>query len=171
MIVNRQELSQAMGISLPTVDRWIRDGCPVKQRGAKGVAWEFNLPDIVAWWGERQRQAAAGDAPTDIEDAKRRKIAAEAALAELELAKAKSEVAPIRDFERAQAAAFAAIRANVMNVPQRVVIQLLGETDETTFKQKLRAELTLALETAANADLVLADDDNDDDAENNEQQG
>lgn len=164
MIVNRQELSQAMGISLPTVDRWIRDGCPVKQRGAKGVAWEFNLPDVVTWWGERQRQAAAGGAPTDIEDAKRRKIAAEASLAELELAKAKGEVAPIRDFERTWSAMMAAIQQNVMNVPQRVVVQLLGETNETAFKQKLRAELTLALEQAATTELDVADEDADDDA-------
>lgn len=162
MIVNRQELSQAMGISLPTVDRWIRDGCPVKQRGTKGVAWEFNLPDVVNWWGERQRQAAAGDAPTDIEDAKRRKIAAEASLAELELAKAKGEVAPIRDFERTWSAMMASIQQNVMNVPQRVVVQLLGETNETVFKQKLRAELTLALEQAATADLDVPDDADDD---------
>lgn len=166
MIVNRQELSQAMGISLPTVDRWIRDGCPVKQRGTKGVAWEFMLPDVVAWWGERQRQAAAGDAPTDMESAKMRKVSAEAALAELELAKARGEVAPIRDFERAWSAMMATIQQNVMNVPQRVVVQLLGETNETAFKQKLRAELTLALEQAANAELDLGDDeDTDDDAD------
>jgi hypothetical protein len=46
-----------------------------------------------------------------------------------------------------------------MNVPQRVVIQLLGETNETRFKEVLRAELTLALQAAAEADLTLADED------------
>jgi hypothetical protein len=45
-----------------------------------------------------------------------------------------------------------------VNVPQRVVVQLIGETDETRFKDVLRAELALALEATANADLVLADD-------------
>jgi phage terminase Nu1 subunit (DNA packaging protein) len=81
--------------------------------------------------------------------------------AELELAKKKGEVAPVRDFERAQAKVFAQIRANVMNVPQRCVIQLLGETDETIFKDKLRKELTLALQAAAEADLTLEDEDED----------
>ena len=163
MIVNRQELSQAMGVSLPTVDKWVRDGCPVKQRGAKGVAWEFSLPDVVSWWGNKQREASASAAPTDMEDAKLRKIAAEAEMVELELAKAKGLVAPIEEFQRVQEARNAVIRQNVLNVVQRAVLQLLGECDEATFKKKLRAELTLALETAANAELELADDGQDDD--------
>lgn len=162
MIVNRQELAQAMGVSLPTVDRWVRDGAPVKVRGSKGIPWEFELPAVVTWWGERQRQAAAGSAPTDAEDAKRRKACAEAELAELELAKAKGEVAPVRDFERAQAKIMAVIRQNVLNVPQRAVLKLLGETDEGAFKAKLRAELSMALEQSAQADIDLGDDDDED---------
>lgn len=165
MIVNRQELSQAMGISLPTVNTWVRDGCPVKQRGAKGLAWEFVLPEVVAWWGNRQREAAGG-AVDDIKEIDKRTSRAKMEQAELALAKERGLVAPVREFERAQAAVFAQIRANVMNVAQRVVVQLLGETDESVFKQKLRAELTLALEASAAADLVLdGDDDPDDDSE------
>lgn len=159
MIVNRQELSEAMGVSLPTVDRWIRDGCPVKQRGAKGIPWEFDLAAVVTWWGDRQREAAAGNAPTDMEEAKRRKVAAEAEMAELELAKAKGLVALIEDFRRVEEARNAIIRTNVLNVVQRATLQLLGETDEVVFKKRLRAELVLALETAAKAAIELADDD------------
>ena len=161
MIVNRAELSQAMGVSLPTVDRWVRDGMPVKQRGSKGTPWEFALADVVNWWGDRQRQAAAVDKPTNAEDAKLRKLVAEAELVELELAKAKGEIAPVRDFERAQARAMAVIRQNIMNVPARAVLRLLGETDESTFKATLRAELALALEQSANADDLAAGDDDD----------
>ena len=152
-----------MGVSLPTVDRWVRDGMPVKQRGTKGVPWEFVLSDVVAWWGDRQRQAAAGAAPTDAEGAKLRKLIAEAERAELELAKEKGEVAPVRDFERAQARAMAVIRQNILNVPARAVLRLLGETDEATFKATLRAELALALEQSANADDLIAGDDDDND--------
>lgn len=147
-----------MGVSLPTVDRWVRDGAPVKQRGRQGIAWEFVLGDVIAWWGERERANAAGDDTGDVEELKRRKLAAEAGKAELEFAKARGDVAPVRDFERAQAKVMAAIRANVMNVPARAVLQLLGETNETLFKQKLRAELTLALEQSALAEIDLEED-------------
>lgn len=38
------------------------------------------------------------------------------------------------------------LRQNILGVPQRAVLQLLGETDEMAFKEKLRAEIVLALE-------------------------
>lgn len=163
MIVSRQGLADAMGVAASTIDAWVRDGCPVKVRGRKGVAWEFNLPDVVAWWGNRERENATGGDTSDVEELKRRKLAAEAGKAELEFAVARGEVAPIREFERAQAKVMAAIRANIMNVPARAVLQLLGETDEGTFKRTLRSELTLALEQSAAAELDLDDDDDADD--------
>ena len=150
-----------MDVSLPTIDRWVREGCPALQRGGRGIEWKFNLPDVIAWWGEKQRLAAAGDSGGDIEEARRRKMTAEAALAELELSKAKGEVAPLREFERGHNKLMAIIRTNVMNVPSRAVLQLLGETDETVFKTRLRAELTLALEQSSEAELELDDEDTD----------
>lgn len=163
-IVTRAGLAEVFGVALPTVDGWVRQGCPVLKRGGRGVQWEFDVAAVTTWRIDKAVADATSGAPTDIEDAKRRKIAAEASLAELELAKAKGEVAPIRDFERTWSAMMAAIQQNVMNVPQRVVVQLLGETNETAFKQKLRAELTLALEQAATAEPDMTDDDADDDA-------
>ena len=150
-----------MGISLPTVDRWIRDGCPVKQRGTKGVAWEFSLPDVVAWWGNRQREAAGGDAKADEAELKRRKLAAETAKSELELAQARALVAPIREFEIAHAKRMAVIRQSVLNVVGRSVMQLLGCRDEAEFRSKLRAELVLALEQAAADPIDVSEDEED----------
>ena len=97
--------------------------------------------------------------PVDYHVEKARLTKAQADTAEIELAMLAGEVASIKDFERAQAAAFAAIRTNCMNIPQRVVTQLLGETDETIFKEKLRAEIINALATAAEEQLDLPDDD------------
>ncbi|PZQ21176.1 MAG: DNA-packaging protein [Sphingopyxis macrogoltabida] len=164
MITNRQGLAEVMGVSLPTIDRWISEGCPYKTRGKKGIQWEFMVPDVVAWWGNRERESAAGTSTADENELKRRKLLAETRRAELEFAKAAAEVAPVAEFERATARMLAGIRANVMNVPARAVLQLLGETNEVTFKQALRAELTLALEQSSAIDFDL-DDDADDDAE------
>lgn len=158
MIVNRQELADAMGVSPPTVDRWVREGCPIKVRPRKGVPAQFVLGEVVAWWGQRERENATGGATTDEAELKRRKLAAETGVAELEFAKARGEVAPVVEFERAQARMMATIRTNVMNVAQRAVLQLLGETDEAQFKQRLRAELALALEQSAQVDFDLDDE-------------
>ncbi|WOH61918.1 terminase small subunit [Bradyrhizobium sp. BWC-3-1] len=159
--LNRSGLAEAQGVSLPTIDRWVKDGMPVGQRGSRGVEWVFDLADVIRWRIERATADANAGAPDDLAAIEKRTAQAKMLTAELELAKKKGEVAPVRDFERAQAKVFAQIRANVMNVPQRCVIQLLGETDETIFKDKLRKELTLALQAAAEADLTLEDEDDD----------
>ncbi|MDT9105867.1 hypothetical protein RSW49_23295, partial [Escherichia coli] len=118
----------------------------------------FDLADVIRWWGDRKAAAAAGEVD-DLSEIEKRTAKAKMEQVELALAEAKALVAPISEFERAQASMMAAIRQNVMNVPQRAVLQLLGETNETTFKQKLRAELVIALEQAAAADLTPPDED------------
>lgn len=94
-----------------------------------------------------------------------RKLSAEATRAELQLAKERGEVARIDEFERVQTARAVVIKTNVMRVPQRAVLQLLGETSETRFKAVLREEIILALKSAAEAKLDLSDDEVNDDAE------
>lgn len=155
---NRGEIAEFFGVTPPTVDAWVRAGCPVVQKGQRGVAAVFNTADVADWLRMKAREEGSGKSLADESELKRRKLAAEAEQAELNLAKSKGEVAPVLEFERVQAAAMAAIRANVMNVPGRAVLQLLGCTDELEFKTKLRAELVLALETAAEADLNLDDE-------------
>lgn len=157
--VNKAELCSLMGVTPPTVDGWVRNGCPIKQKGARGVASTFNTAEVMKWLRDKAREEGSGTALADEAELKRRKLASEAEKAELDLAKAKGEVAPVREFERATAMLMAAIRSNVMNVPGRAVLQLLGESDELVFKSKLRAELTLALETAAEEDLDPTDED------------
>lgn len=165
--LNRTGVSEFFGVALNTVDSWVRQGCPVVQRGSgKGQPWKFNSADIAQWLRAKAAEEASGTAHADDAEINRRTKAAGMLIAELNLAKARGEVATIIDFERAQAAAFAQIRANVMNVPQRVVTQLLGETDETEFKRKLRIELVLALEAAQQAELVLPDESTESDNEN-----
>lgn len=159
---NREELAETFGVSLNTVSSWIRNGCPFEQRGRQGKPWKFNTRDVSEWLREQARLEATSDDPLDEYDLKLRKLAAETAQAELDLATAKNQVAPIDEFERARALENATVRANVMNVPSRVVSQLIGETDEGRFKDVLRAELIQALETAADADIELEEEGDDD---------
>lgn len=78
-----------------------------------------------------------------------RKLAAEATRAELELAKAREEVAPVEHLKRALENAFSIVQTGMRRVPERAVLQLLRETNETVWKQKLRAEIDQALTQAA----------------------
>jgi phage terminase Nu1 subunit (DNA packaging protein) len=157
--VNKAELCATFGVTPPTVDGWLRNGCPIKQRGSRGVSAVFNTADVSKWLNDRSRDEGAGNILADEAELRRRKLAAETGKAELEYSQAKGLVAPIAEFERVQSRLMAAIRTNIMNVPSRAVLQLLGETSETVFKEKLRAELALALEQSSDADLIDEDDD------------
>lgn len=165
MQANRTQLAEVFGVSMPTVDGWVRGGCPVVQRGSRGVEWVFDTAAVAKWLRDRAVTDATGDKQQDEAEIERRTKLAKMRQAELDLANAMKLVAPIREFERAQAARYAVIRQNCLNIPQRAVMQLLGETDEATFKQKLRAEIVLALETAATQAVELAEDEAEDEAD------
>lgn len=164
MIANRTDTADIFGVTPPTLDAWVRAGCPIEKKGGRGGQSEFDTAKVAKWLKDRAVADATGDAQQDADEIERRTKRAKMLQAELELAKARGEVAYIKDFERVQAARAAVIRQNVMNVAGRAVLQLLGETDEAIFKRKLRAELTLALETAATAALDVTEDEAAEDA-------
>lgn len=128
---------------------------PKSERGRYELAPA--VQGYIRYLQERSVQVNAG--PVDYHQEKALLTKTQRETAELELSLLRGDIAPIREFERVQAATNAAIRANVMNVPGRAVLQLLSCTDETEFKTKLRAELVMALETVAQADIDLPDDD------------
>jgi phage terminase Nu1 subunit (DNA packaging protein) len=112
-------------------------------------------------------QADKGET-TDIQAEKLRKLRAEASLAELELAKARGEVAAIEDFERVQQHCYAIIQANMLNVPRRVVPSIIGSTDETQMTAALTREIKQVLADAAEALKNTTTDDLDDDQDHDE---
>jgi phage terminase Nu1 subunit (DNA packaging protein) len=165
-LVNRAGLADIFGVALTTIDTWVRAGCPVVQRGAKGISWTFNTAAVARWREDERAKQAAGDAPDDEDKLLIRKLQAETLTAELKLATARGELAPLQEFERAHAKRMSTVRVNVLNVVSRAALQLLGERDEATFKRKLREELTLALSQAAEADLGLdAEEDSEEDGD------
>jgi len=46
---NRKEIADIMGVSLPTIDSWIKRGCPFVTRGGKGKEWLFNITSVIKW--------------------------------------------------------------------------------------------------------------------------
>jgi len=157
-IVTRSGLSEAFGRSLPTIDRWIAAGMPVVERGGKGKEWQIDTAAVFQWRENKIREEMTGDSVSEADEARRRKLSAEAMLTELELAKATGRVALIDEFEKAQTRVMAIIRANLLNVPARATLQLLGVTDETLFKSVLRAEISHAIDQAIAEDLDLEED-------------
>jgi len=161
--VNRSELSGIFGVSLPTVDLWVRQGCPgIKSGAGKGGGWEFDTAEVSQWLQKRAADNAAGSPDlADENTLKRRRAAITLKADELELAKAMGLVAPVEEFERAQAKMFAMLRQSIMTVPARVAMSLVGEKSEIRIKQILAAELGDALRRVAEAEVELDDEEAD----------
>lgn len=160
--VNRAALAEIFGKTMPTVDSWVRAGCPVVKRGSKGIEWQFDTAAVADWLRDRAVREATGTATLDEAELKRRKLAAETETAELELAKSKMLVAPLDQIERNVSRAFAELRANLRNIPTNIVSLLIGETDERRFKSVLLAEIDQALTAMADSDLTGDEDAEDD---------
>jgi len=153
--VNKAGLAELFGCSLGNIDAMVRMGMPCEERGGRGRSWSFNPSDCFEWRLSRERQANNN---ADEDELKRRKLAAETGKAELEFAKAKGEVATLEDVEKAVARAFAEVRISMRNIPQRVVVSLIGEQNETRIKRLLLSEIDQALQALSDIEILSEDD-------------
>jgi hypothetical protein len=117
LLVNREKLADFLGCSLRTVDEYKRQGMPGEAPKRPGDQWKFETAASVEWLRQRERQSALGEIATiDEGEAKRRKIAAEAAMAELELAKAEEQAISVQDFAKAWAGMIGSARAKLLGL-------------------------------------------------------
>ncbi|MGX1098864.1 terminase small subunit [Amorphus sp. MBR-141] len=128
-VVNRQELADILGYSLPTISAWIEAGVPVVTHGGRGKAYEFNTEEVVAWLLERERNLRKRDAaaangedgePINIDRAKLRKELAQARQAELNLAKDMDLVKPVAMIAKVISDEIANARQRLLSIPNRL---------------------------------------------------
>ena len=48
-IGNKADVANFFGVSLTTVDQWLRRGCPYTQRGERGKQWQFDFLAVAIW--------------------------------------------------------------------------------------------------------------------------
>ncbi|AHF03424.1 terminase [Marichromatium purpuratum 984] len=60
-LANKAQVAEFFEVSVPTVDAWLRRGCPVVERGGRGRQWRIDLLEVARW-------RFGGDAPEDGDD-------------------------------------------------------------------------------------------------------
>jgi phage terminase Nu1 subunit (DNA packaging protein) len=100
-----------------------------------------------------------GNTLIDVNAERARKIRAEADIAEIEAAKKRGETATIKQVQRTVENAFAEVRAHMRNIPNRIVTQIIGESDESLMKGKILSEIDNALLSISDGFDLLEDDD------------
>ena len=116
----------------------------------------YSLADVV----EVLTAAAVVD-PTSFEDARTRKMAADAVLAEIEVAKARGDVVSLDVVERVTADEFAAMRAKLLGLPDKMAPLCQTASDIEEVRELLRRCVVEALEELSADDLGdvgIADD-------------
>lgn len=158
--VNRKQLADVFGVSLPTIDAWVASGCPFDQRGGRGVEWAFDTADVMRWREDLARADAGGQDVQDDAALKRRKLANDVRMGDLDFLERSGQVASIDVMERVWSRILAELQSNLRgSFVSRCETQLLGETDGRAFKRVLLSEVDSALNVLADMDLSEPDED------------
>ena len=130
-VVSKSELAELLRVNLATIDGWVRLGCPAHTRPLrKGQQWKMSVKDVVDWLISRAEEKAKGQSvSTGSEEAKRRKIEAEAELAEHELAEKRGQAVSIAAAQAAWAAMVGSARAKLRGIGSKLGPLVATEID------------------------------------------
>lgn len=187
MRVNRRQLADILGKSLPTITAWTGEGMPFTKEGGKSGEWEFETTECIAWFAEnklklraRRANPFAEDAEEaeSIEEAERRKMIAQADKAEVQVAKEAGILVPISEVASVVAEENARVRARLLTLPNELrpkVLTFLAE-DRKAAEQLLADAESVVLEAlgeirswapspSASPDEAVAAEDDDSDTD------
>ena len=141
-------LAVEFGRDRRTVATAIREIQPMSRKGKVEL---YRLTDVLPC-------LVAAPKPADLEDAKARKLAAEAELAEIELAKARAEVVVIAVAAKLVADEYAAVRAKLLSIPSKLAPMLAIEPTEAGCRALVQRAINEALDELVSAGLGSGDE-------------
>ena len=147
LICNKAELAEAFGVSVAAVDAWLRRGCPHVQRGARGLAWKFNLISVAEWrfkGGETQD----GDDPEQMSP-KERLDWYRGTRERVALEQQRGELIPADDVEQEWMRQISIAKGRLLALPMRIAPDLIGKDEPRDIERTLKAALTDVLEELA----------------------
>lgn len=168
MELSKVDLAQFYGVHVNTISQWVGNGCPFISKGGPGRKWVFNSSDVTTWREDQLVLQALGDTSSlDIDEARRRKLAAEAALVELDLSQRRGEVIEIEEVAGLVGDDYANVRAKLLSLPSKLAPQMIGIEDPAECKALIERGVAEALEELT-ADGIYSGEISDDSDEGSE---
>jgi len=115
---NKTGVSEFLGVTLPTVDRWTREGMPFVQRGGRGSQWLFDLNEVARWHYEGR--AAEGGRDPEAMDPNDRKQWYDGEMKRRELQVRDRELIQASELEETIATAFAFVAHSMLALPDNL---------------------------------------------------
>lgn len=145
-IKNKSELSQIFGVSLNTIDAWLRKGMPHKI--SKKGRYEFDVETIIKW-----RESLLKVSDDEMRKAKIQREVYKAKLCQLQFEKESGLLVYAADVKHAAFESGRMLRDQLLNIPARVSPILAAERDTKKVNEILTKEIRQCIETIA-ADLI-----------------
>lgn len=116
-----------LGRNVTTLKAWFNQGCPVIERGGLSKQWKISPAAVVAWREDKIAQEAVGDTSAlDYDEARRREMAAKAAMLELDLAARRGQLVEVEHIADLVGEEYSNVRARILGLPTRLAPQVLG---------------------------------------------
>jgi phage terminase Nu1 subunit (DNA packaging protein) len=156
MILTAAEVAAFFGVDRRTVSNWLNES-PAIPSWKDGKVRKFDSVAVTEWRDARVGETRRIDSTLD--EARIRKLTAEAALAELELAERERLVVSIDEMERLLSAPLYRLRAQLLVLPSKWAPALVGCRTIADAQTRLEAAVSEAMLTLAET----GDDDGDED--------
>ncbi|KAA1237126.1 terminase small subunit [Agrobacterium tumefaciens] len=135
-VVSMQQCSVLLGYDRNTVEKWVKqEDCPYISQADRdrGIQWELDLAAVVRWLQERAVRNVVGedgdgDGSGKMTDSKKRKEAAQAILAELEVAEELGRVVPRQAVLDRIQKDYTEIKKRLMTLPAAIAGRLDAST-------------------------------------------
>jgi len=125
---NITQAAEALGMTGQAVGQWADKAPPDMVRAVRGVRW-LKWPDFPVWYRQQLKQK---ERPADLDEARARKLAAEAELAELELERARGTLYHIDDVAAVWRDMLRRIAAQGRAAAGRYAVRTVGLSDLRT---------------------------------------
>jgi len=144
---NRTQISDAFGVSLTTVDKWRKKGCPCVEVEKKV---SFTVRDVSDWLRNRDLETD-GDLDLSQERAKLTKLQAEKATLELE--QQRGNLIPVELMIETWQGHIANARAKLLALPPKAAAQVAGMDSYLEIEQIFKGLIYESLDELANDGL------------------
>jgi terminase small subunit / prophage DNA-packing protein len=143
--VSQQGLAGILGLSTRQIRNLEAEGMPHEADGNRKT---YPIPEAVQWYVAREQERAT---PTDFDEAKARKMAAEAETAELELARMRARLVAVDDVVKEQSRIYDHMRAKILSAgakyaPATVGLRTIAES-QVRWDAAMRELMELLAET------------------------